>query len=113
MFLPAPTLPDERRRVAAVLSRGFVYAVSTMGITGARSDVDAAARILVERLRDADVEYAAVGLGISTAAQVAEVLEYADGAIVGSLLVKALADDGVAGVARAAASLAAGARNSQ
>ncbi|MFF1876204.1 tryptophan synthase subunit alpha, partial [Kitasatospora herbaricolor] len=89
-------------------SRGFVYAVSTMGITGARSDVDSAARSLVARLREAGSTSACVGLGISSAAQVAEVLEYADGAIVGSALVKALADDGVEGVARVAAALADG-----
>jgi tryptophan synthase alpha chain len=108
VFLTAPTSTDERLRVAAALSRGFVYAVSTMGITGARKDVDAAARILVGRLRSAGVEYTAVGLGISTAAQVRDVLGYADGAIVGSALVSALADGGVRAVARVAAELAAG-----
>jgi tryptophan synthase alpha chain len=91
-------------------SRGFVYAVSTMGITGARSDVDAAARGLVERLRDAGSESACVGLGISTAEQVREVLEYADGAIVGSALVSALANGGVEEVARTARALADGTR---
>jgi len=108
VFLTAPTSTDERLRTAARLSRGFVYAVSTMGITGARSDVDAAARVLVERLRTAGVEYTAVGLGISSADQVRDVLGYADGAIVGSALVKALADGGVPAVARVAAELAAG-----
>ena len=85
-----------------------MYAVSTMGITGARSDVDSAARTLVGRLREAGATSTCVGLGISSAAQVAEVLEYADGAIVGSALVKALADGGVDAAGRTAAELARG-----
>ncbi|TAM69930.1 MAG: tryptophan synthase subunit alpha [Microbacteriaceae bacterium] len=108
VFLAAPTSTDERLRAAALVSRGFVYAVSTMGITGARSDIDAAARTLVARLRAVGATSACVGLGISTAEQVAEVLGYADGAIVGSALVKALADGGVKSVGEAAAALARG-----
>jgi tryptophan synthase alpha chain len=108
VFLAAPSSTDARLRQAVEKSRGFVYAVSTMGITGARSDVDSAARTLVGRLRDAGATSTCVGLGISSAAQVAEVLEYADGAIVGSALVKALADGGVEAASRTAAELAAG-----
>ncbi|MCX7521673.1 tryptophan synthase subunit alpha [Microbacterium sp. STN6] len=108
VFLAAPSSSDARLAQAVSASRGFVYAVSTMGITGARSDVDAAARSLVARLRDAGCTSTCVGLGISSAAQVAEVLEYADGAIVGSALVKALADGGVERVAEVAAALAEG-----
>lgn len=109
VFLAAPTSTDERLRRTVEASRGFVYAVSTMGITGARSDVDAAARTLIGRLREAGATSACVGVGISTGAQVREVLEYADGAIVGSALVKALADGGVEAVVRTAAELAGGA----
>ena len=108
VFLAAPSSSEERLRQAVEKSRGFVYAVSTMGITGARSDVDAAARDLVSRLRAVGSTSACVGLGISTPEQVREVLSYADGAIVGSLLVTALADGGVSGVAKAAARLATG-----
>ncbi|SKC51150.1 tryptophan synthase subunit alpha [Okibacterium fritillariae] len=108
VFLAAPSSSDERLRQAIDASRGFVYAVSTMGITGARSDVDQAARTLVERLREAGVENTCVGLGISTAEQVREVNEYADGAIVGSALVKALGDGGVARVADVARELSEG-----
>nr|WP_307807550.1 tryptophan synthase subunit alpha [Naasia sp. SYSU D00948] len=108
VFLAAPSSSDERLTRAVELSRGFVYAVSTMGITGARSDVDRAARGLVERLREAGAENACVGLGISTADQVREVLEYADGAIVGSALVSALAEGGVSAAAATAARLASG-----
>lgn len=110
VFLAAPSSSDERLRKTVAASRGFVYAVSTMGITGARRDVDTAARSLVDRLRTAGVVRTCVGLGISTPEQVREVLEYADGAIVGSALVSALADGGVAAVARTAADLATGTR---
>ena len=108
VFLAAPSSTDERLARASSLSRGFVYAVSTMGTTGARTDVDSAARTLVSRLRTAGDTRACVGLGISTAEQVREVLGYADGAIVGSALVKSLADGGVTAVAKTAAALARG-----
>jgi tryptophan synthase alpha chain len=108
VFLAAPSSTDDRLRQAVSASRGFVYAVSTMGITGARADVDRAARGLVTRLRAAGSTSACVGVGISTPEQVREVVGYADGAIVGSMLVKALADGGVDAVASAAALLATG-----
>jgi tryptophan synthase alpha chain len=109
VFLAAPSSSDARMRQAVEASRGFVYAVSTMGVTGARQGVDQAARTVVSRLRDAGVERTCVGLGISTADQVSEVLAYADGAIVGSAVVPALLDDGVAGVGARAADLTSGA----
>jgi tryptophan synthase alpha chain len=108
VFLAAPSSTDARLEQAIAASRGFVYAVSTMGITGARSDVDSAARTLVARLREEGATSTCVGLGISTPDQVAEVLEYADGAIVGSALVNALASGGVQAVAETAALLARG-----
>jgi tryptophan synthase alpha chain len=109
VFLAAPSSTEARLATTVAASRGFVYAVSTMGITGARADVDLAARSLVARLRDAGAENVCVGIGISTGDQVAEVLGYSDGAIVGSALVTALADGGVAGVAAKARELASGA----
>ena len=108
VFLAAPSSSDARISQAIDASRGFVYAVSTMGTTGARAGVDSAARVLIDRLRAAGSTSACVGLGISTPEQVREILGYADGAIVGSALVKALADGGVAAVGRLAAELAAG-----
>ncbi|BDZ52974.1 tryptophan synthase subunit alpha [Agromyces marinus] len=108
VFLAAPTSSDARMRQAAEASRGFVYAVSTMGITGARSDVDRAARTVIDRLHEAGAEAGCVGVGISTPEQVAEVLEYAEGAIVGSALVKALSEGGVDAVGALAAQLARG-----
>jgi tryptophan synthase alpha chain len=108
VFLAAPSSSEARLVRVIEASTGFVYAVSTMGITGARSDVDTAAKTLIARLRDAGSTSACVGLGISTADQVREVLSYADGAIVGSVFVSALSTGGVSAVAKTAASLATG-----
>lgn len=113
VFLAAPSSTDARLVETVSASRGFVYAVSTMGITGARADVDAKARTLVARLREAgatgpETIAACVGVGISTPDQVSEVLGYADGAIVGSALVTALAEGGVDRVARLASALSQG-----
>ncbi len=113
VFLAAPSSTDARLAETVSSSRGFVYAVSTMGITGARADVDAKARALVARLRVAgatgpETISACVGVGISTPEQVAEVLGYADGAIVGSALVTALAEGGIDRLARVASALSQG-----
>ena len=111
VFLAAPSSSDARLEQVTAASRGFVYTVSTMGITGARADVDSAARILVDRLRAAGATSACVGIGVSTPEQVREILQYADGAIVGSALVKALADGGVNGVGELARALSDGTRD--
>ena len=108
VFLAAPSSTDERLRSAVVNSTGFVYAVSTMGITGARDDVDTAAKTLVARLRSVGADSVCVGLGISTPDQVSDVCSYADGAIVGSHLVSALGHGGVEAVRSATALLAQG-----
>jgi len=113
VFLAAPSSSDARIDRAVAASRGFVYTVSTMGTTGARTDVDDAARALADRIAaraDATGTTAlrCVGLGISTAEQVRDVLGYADGAIVGSALVRALGAGGVPAVRELATSLAAG-----
>lgn len=108
IFLAAPTSSDERLELIVRSSTGFVYTVATMGTTGERSELDSAARTLVARLREKGVEHACVGIGISTAAQVSEVLDYADGAIVGTALVRALREGGVSALGRLAAELTAG-----
>jgi tryptophan synthase alpha chain len=108
VFLAAPTSTDERLALIAESSTGFVYTVSTMGITGERAQLDAAARTLVARLREHGVQNACVGIGISNAEQVAGVLDYADGAIVGTALVRALRDGGIDGLSEAARAFAAG-----
>ncbi len=108
VFLAAPSSSRMRLDHIKRVSRGFVYASSTMGITGPRIDVDHAARHLVDRLRGPDAPPACVGVGISTAEHVAEVLSYADGAIVGSVLVRELAEKGVSGIAAFANTLSRG-----
>lgn len=108
VFLAAPTSSDARLRLVVENSTGFVYTVSTMGITGERTELDAAARTLVARLRDAGVRRACVGIGISNAEQVAGVLDYADGAIVGTALVRSLRDAGLAGLGETTRALAVG-----
>lgn len=95
VFLAAPSSTDTRLRLVSESSTGFVYTVSTMGITGERAELDAAARGLTTRLRAQGAELACVGIGISTADQVAAALDYADGAIVGTAFVRALRDGGV------------------
>lgn len=110
VFLAAPTSSDERLDLIVSSSRGFVYTVSTMGVTGERADLDKAARALVARLREHGAQRACVGIGISTPEQVRDVVSYADGAIVGTALVRALRDGGVGGLAETARELAAGTR---
>jgi len=106
VFLAAPTSSTQRVQNAAELSRGFVYAVSTMGITGARDEVDSLARGVVSAVRDTDVDAnVAVGIGISTGEQASAVNEYADGAIVGSVFVKAYSQGGLIELKRTVAEI--------
>lgn len=107
VFLAAPTSTQQRVDNAAAKSRGFVYAVSTMGITGAREELDQLARKVVDSVRQAPTrQNTAVGIGISTGDQVAEVNEYADGAIVGSAFVKAYQAGGIDALSAKVAELA-------
>lgn len=108
VFLAAPSSTDERLGLIAAQSTGFVYTVSTMGITGERADLDAAARGLTERLREHGVDLACVGIGISNADQVRSALDYADGAIVGTAFVRALRDGGVERLAAVVREIATG-----
>ena len=87
VFLVAPSSGDERLRLTAQASRGFVYAASLMGVTGTRSQVSGTAEKLVARTRTAIGDSGlrvCVGLGISNRAQAAEVAAYADGVIAGA-----------------------------
>src|SRR5205085_733652 len=87
IFLVAPTSTDARLQLVAERASGFIYAVSRAGITGAQNEMSAAAERLVRRVRTTTDLPIAVGFGISTRAQVAEVWRYADAAVVGSALV--------------------------
>lgn len=96
IFLVAPSTTDERLRSTLDACRGWVYATAVMGVTGVRDQSSTAAPTLVSRIRRAKPDIlVGVGLGVSNGAQVAEVTSYADAAIVGSALVRALieADD--------------------
>ena len=88
VFLAAPTSTDDRLRQIAKHSRGFVYAISRTGITGARQELTGDARSLVERLRGFTKLPVAVGFGVSTPEQFAEVGSFADAAVVGSAIVQ-------------------------
>jgi tryptophan synthase alpha chain len=115
VFLVAPSSTPQRLRSTSLACRGFVYAASTMGVTGARASVGAAAETLVARTRAVTDLPVCGGLGISTGDQAGEVASYADGVIVGSAFVRRLIDApsaaaGRAAVAELAAELAAGVR---
>jgi tryptophan synthase alpha chain len=110
IFLVSPSSTDTRLAMTAGACRGFVYATSVMGVTGARDSTSDAAPTLVARVREVTGTPVAVGLGVRDGAQAAEVGAYADGVIVGSALVRALADGGVDAVQALAADLAAGVR---
>ncbi|MGA9305207.1 MAG: tryptophan synthase subunit alpha [Candidatus Sulfotelmatobacter sp.] len=90
VFLAAPTSPDERLKRIAAVSRGFVYAVSRTGVTGARQKLADDAQKLVRRLRRVTKLPIAVGFGISGAEQLAEVGTFADAVVVGSAIVETI-----------------------
>jgi tryptophan synthase alpha chain len=110
IFLVAPSSTDERIEVVGRTNRGFVYAASTMGVTGTRVTVGNRAEELVSRTRTHTALPVCVGLGVSNGDQAAEVAAYADGVIVGSAFVRALQDEGVDAVRRLATDLANGVR---
>lgn len=115
VFLVAPSSPEERVAAITRLCRGFVYAVSLMGITGARDTVSSSAAGVVARIREHTHLPAAVGLGVSTGAQARQVAGFADGVIVGSAFVRRIAEaatpaDAVASVRELTADLAQGVR---
>jgi len=114
VFLLAPSSTDERIASTAAACRGFVYAASTMGVTGTRDSVGDTAQRLVSRVRAASDIGICVGLGVSNADQAAQVASFADGVIVGSAFVRRLLDDpgpaGIAAVRSLAGELAEGVR---
>jgi tryptophan synthase alpha chain len=92
VFLASPTSTDVRLERAAQLSTGFLYLISRPGVTGEREALAASVRPLAERARRLTSLPLAIGFGISTAAQVREVQSYADAAVVGSAVVRAIED---------------------
>jgi tryptophan synthase alpha chain len=109
IFLVAPSSTPERLAKTVQASRGFVYAASTMGVTGARDAVSVAAPELVRRVKAVSDIPVGVGLGVRSREQAAQIGAYADGVIVGSALVSAL-KDGVGAVRSLTKELADGVR---
>ncbi|MGK5551088.1 tryptophan synthase subunit alpha [Actinomadura kijaniata] len=120
VFLVALSSTDERIEKITTACRGFVYAASLMGVTGARTALDTGAPRLVERTRQIIAKReldlpVGLGLGVSDGAQAAEIAGFADGVIVGSAFVRRLLEApdrraGLAAVGELAAELAAGVR---
>ena len=109
IFLVAPSSTPERLAATVQASSGFVYAASTMGVTGARDAVSNMAPGLVQRIREISDIPVGVGLGVRSREQAAEIGAYADGVIVGSALVSAL-DEGIPAVRALTAELSEGVR---
>jgi tryptophan synthase alpha chain len=97
--LAAPTTPRERLEEIAASAQGFLYYVGRMGVTGARQELRAETLAEVAALRSRIALPVAVGFGVSTGAQAAEIARVADGVIAGSALIDALDRDGNDGVA--------------
>jgi tryptophan synthase alpha chain len=115
VFLVAPSSTQQRLRSTALACTGFVYAASSMGVTGAQATVGDAAQVLVTRTRLMTDLPICVGLGVSSGAQAAQVAAFADGVIVGSALVRCLSDadspaEGLSAIRKLSAELAAGVR---
>jgi len=115
VFVVAPSSTGERLAKVVSVCRGFVYAASVMGVTGARDVVSEAASGLVARVREHTTLPVGVGLGVRDGVQAARVAQFADGVIVGSAFVQCILgapdlDAGVAAVAGLAADLARGVR---
>jgi tryptophan synthase alpha chain len=96
IFLLSPTTTDERLRTAATLGSGFLYAISRLGVTGARDRIADGAKEMVDRIRAASDLPVAIGFGISRPEHVREVGQWADAAVVGSALVNVIAEAGTA-----------------
>jgi tryptophan synthase alpha chain len=116
VFLVAPSSTPQRLRSTTEACTGFVYAASSMGVTGARRTVGDAAQVLVTRTRLVTDLPICVGLGVSNGAQAAQVAAFADGVIVGSALVRCLSEatargEGLTAIRKLASDLVAGVRN--
>ena len=94
VFLTAPTTTDERFELIAQQCTGFVYYVSRLGVTGARSDLATGLQEAVARIRPHTDKPVAVGFGISTPEQARQVAGMAEGVVVGSALVRLIAELG-------------------
>ena len=109
IFLVAPTSTDDRLKMVSESATGFIYAVSRAGVTGTREELSVEAEKLVSRVRQFSDLPVAVGFGISKPEHVRDVWRYADAAVVGSAIVRAIEDahgdvhlvEGIGALARA------------
>jgi len=109
IFLVAPTSTDGRLKMVSESATGFIYAVSRAGVTGTREELSVEAEKLVSRVRQFSDLPVAVGFGISKPEHVRDVWRYADAAVVGSAIVRAIEDahgdvhlvEGIGALARA------------
>ncbi len=97
IFLLSPTTTDDRLKQAAALGRGFLYAISRLGVTGARDEVASGASALAARSRAVSALPVAVGFGLSRPEHIREIGECADAAVVGSALVTVIAQEAESG----------------
>jgi tryptophan synthase alpha chain len=93
VFLAAPTSTDDRIEKIARFSSGFIYAVSRTGVTGAQKSISDEVQPLIERIRRHSNLPVAVGFGISEPSQVTDICRQADGAVVGSALVRCIEEN--------------------
>ena len=94
VLLAAPTTPDERLPAICERSRGFVYGVGVMGVTGVRAALAASAAVMAKRLRAVTDKPVIIGVGVSTPEQAVEVCAEADGVAVGSAVVRRMLEGG-------------------
>ena len=94
VLLAAPTAPDERLPLICERSRGFVYGVGLVGITGERSVLATSARVMARRLKAITDKPVVIGIGVSSPEQAAEVAVDADGAVVASAILRKLLEGG-------------------
>jgi len=94
VLLAAPTAPDDRLPMICERSRGFVYGVGLLGVTGERVALASSALVMAKRLKAVTDKPVLVGVGVSNAAQAVEICQEADGVVVGSALIRVLLDGG-------------------
>lgn len=94
VLLAAPTAPDERLPRICARSRGFVYAVGLLGVTGERDALASTATAIASRLKEVTDKPVLVGVGVSNASQAVEACRVADGVVIGSALIRVLLDGG-------------------
>jgi tryptophan synthase alpha chain len=99
VLLAAPTTPDERLAEIGAASRGFLYAVGLLGVTGNRDQLAASATVLAKRCKAVTEVPVLIGVGISSPEQAVEASQVADGVVIGTSVVRAMMSGGAEAVA--------------